>query len=161
MNKLSLPSFRLKRHLWPALATFASVIGASFAYLLTASPVYETNARLILDERRVSVSELGRTLSEVPNSVPGGPSPIATQAELVKSQQVLRRAIDQVFGQGNGESLKAAPTVEKLSRDLRVKIIPATNILELTYKNQDKELAKNSLTLLQKLWWRKMPDQFD
>ncbi|MGA7935099.1 MAG: polysaccharide biosynthesis tyrosine autokinase [Kovacikia sp.] len=152
MNQLLLPSFRLKRHLWPALATFASVIGASFAYLLTASPIYETSARLILDERRVSVSELGRTLSEVPNSVPGGPSPIATQAELVKSQQVLRRAIDQVFSQGNGESLNSAPngapTVEKLSKDLRVKIIPATNILELIYKNQNPELAKKVLNAI-------------
>ncbi|UBF27323.1 polysaccharide biosynthesis tyrosine autokinase [Kovacikia minuta CCNUW1] len=148
MNKLSLPSFRLKRHLWPALATFASVIGASFAYLLTASPIYETTARLILDERRVSVSELGRTLSEVPNSVPGGPSPIATQAELVKSQQVLRRSLDQVFGQGSGESLNNAPTVEKLTKDLRVKIIPATNILELSYKNQNPELAKKLLNAI-------------
>jgi succinoglycan biosynthesis transport protein ExoP len=148
MNKLSLPSFRLKRHLWPALATFASVIGASFAYLLTASPIYETTARLILDERRVSVSELGRTLSEVPNSVPGGPSPIATQAELVKSQQVLRRALDQVFGQGGGDSLRTAPTAEKLSKDLRVKIIPATNILELSYKNQNPEVAKKLLNAI-------------
>ena len=148
MNKLSLPSFRLKRHLWPALATFASVIGASFAYLLTASPIYETTARLILDERRVSVSELGRTLSEVPNSVPGGPSPIATQAELVKSQQVLRRALDQVFGQGGADSLRTAPTAEKLSKDLRVKIIPATNILELSYKNQNPEVAKKLLNAI-------------
>ncbi len=135
----SLPSV-LKRHRWPALATFASVIGASIAYLVVAPPVYEVTARLILDDKQVSVSQLGRDLSQVPSGTPGGPNPIANQAELVKSQRVLKRAVDKVFPQGPG-SPKSKKAITSLGKGLKVKIVPATNILELSYQDQDPALA--------------------
>jgi capsular exopolysaccharide synthesis family protein len=133
-------SLVLKRHFLPALATFVSVIGASLFYLSTTSPRYETSMRLIIDERGVSVSELGQALSEFSDTTPGGANPIATQAELVKSQQVLRRALAIAFPEGT-DSSQPLPTPGELSADLQVKIIPATNILELSYQNPDPEMA--------------------
>jgi len=139
----SLPSV-LKRHRWPALATFASVIGASIAYLSVAPPVYQVTARLMLDDKNVSVSELGRDLSQVSSGTPGGPSPIANQAELVRSQRVLKGAVNKVFPQG-AESSQGKQAVEELSEGLKVKIVPATNILELSYQGKDPVLATKLL----------------
>ncbi|NEO20071.1 MAG: polysaccharide biosynthesis tyrosine autokinase [Moorea sp. SIO1F2] len=130
----------LKRRFWPALATFASVIGASIAYLVYTSPVYEVKARLMLDNKQVSVSPLGRDLSQLPNRGPGGANPIANQAELVKSQRILQQAIDQVFSQ-YVSNLVTKITPKELKKDLTVKNIPATNILEISYQNQNPELA--------------------
>ena len=139
----SLPSV-LIRHRWPAIATFVSVVGGSLAYLAVAPRMYVTSARLMLDDKRVSVSELGRDITQLPSGTPGGPSPIASQAELVKSQRVLKRALAKAFPQGANtpESIKAAG---ELSSGLKVKIVPATNILELSYQNRDPVLAAKLL----------------
>ena len=46
----------LKRRALPALVTFTAVIGGAAAYLTVTPRLYEASARLIQDDRRVSVS---------------------------------------------------------------------------------------------------------
>jgi len=142
-NISSLPSV-LKRHRWPAIATFASVIGASIAYMVFAPPLYKVTARLMLDDKKVSVSELGRDLSQLPSGAPGGPSPIANQAELVRSQRVLKRSVGKIFPQG-ADSSQGKLVTKELKKGLKVKIVPATNILELSYQDRDPVLATRLL----------------
>lgn len=136
---LSLASV-LQRRAWPALATFASVIGASIAYLVVTPSVYEVKGRLILDEKQVSVSELGRDLSQLSSHTPGGSSPLATQAEFIKSQRVLKEALNEVVLSGK-ESSTSLPPVKEFRKTLKVKLIPATNILELSYENEEPKVA--------------------
>jgi polysaccharide biosynthesis transport protein len=130
----------LKRRALPALVTFTAVIGGAFAYLAVTPRLYEASARLIQDDRRVSVSELGRDLTQVSSGTPGGPSPLANQAELVKSQRVLEQAMAIA-------SVKSTSKITsgELKKGLGVKIVPATNILELSYKSKDPELAAQLL----------------
>ena len=138
----------------PAGATFVAVIGGAFTYLTVTPRVYETSARLMLDEQQASVSELGRDLSQVANSTPGGPSPLADQAELVKSQRVLEKAIEIFNSQYKAEPEqnfgKDGLTSEYLHKNLSVKIVPATNILQLTYENKDPALAAKLLNSVSK-----------
>ena len=129
----------LKRRFLPAFITFASVIGGAIAYLIFTPPVYEVTAKLLVDDKRLSVSELGRDLVQLPNNRNDAAKPSATQAELIKSQRVLARAVEQVFP--DESSPQQEQRVEKLSKKLEVAIIPATNILELNYKNENGELA--------------------
>jgi capsular exopolysaccharide synthesis family protein len=133
----------LKRRAIPALATFAAVIAGAIAYLQMAPRKYETSARLILDDKRVSVSELGRDLTQLRSGTPGGPNPLADQAELIKSQRVLQKAIAQVVSQSQASSPETALTTGEFRQDLKVKIVPATNILEVSYENEDPVLATN------------------
>ncbi len=131
----SLPTV-LKRRSLPALATFAAVIGGAVVYLTFAPRMYQASARLMLDDKRVSVSDLGRDLTQVPVGIPGGPSPLADQAELAKSQPVLERSLAKVFSEPQSQT-----TIKQFSQDLRVKIVPATNILVLSYQAQDPIMA--------------------
>ncbi len=136
----------LKRRALPALVTFTAVIGGAVAYLTVTPRLYQASARLIQDDRRVSVSELGRDLTQVSSGTPGGPSPLANQAELVKSQGVLERAIALAsFKSTNSGSPTSKITSVELNKGLGVKIVPATNILELSYKSKDPELAAKLL----------------
>lgn len=142
----------LRRRSLPALATFAAVIGGAVAYLSVTPRLYETSARLMLDEKQVSVSELGRDLTQIANTMPGGPSPLADQAELVKSQRVLQKAIE-IFNARYPQSRvedkqsfgKDGLTPEYLRKNLTVKIVPATNILQIGYENQNPVLAARLL----------------
>ena len=135
MNRMPLASV-LRRNFWNALITFASVIGASFLYLKITPPVYEGSARLILDDRRISVSELGQALAA--NPVAGNANPIATQAELLTSERVLKRAVTLLAQQDPAQKVLS---IGELSSGLKVKIVPATNILELNYKSSSAKLV--------------------
>ncbi len=146
-RSLSSLSSAWQRRKLPALATFVSVIAGSFVYLSHSPLLYEVKGRLILEERQVSVSEVGRDLSQLPSSVPGGSNPLATQAELIKSKDILHRALDKVILSG-AKSSQGKAVSKNLRKNLKVKIIPATNILELSYQDEDPQLASELLNAI-------------
>ncbi|MGH7999920.1 MAG: GumC family protein [Brasilonema sp.] len=139
----------LKRRSIPAIAAFVAVIGGAIAYLTVTPSKYEAYARLMQDDKRVSVSELGRDLTQVSANAPGI-SPLADQAELIKSQRVLERAIAIAFPQTKGDVSQSPVSTAELSYNLKVKIVPATNILELSYQSRDPELAAKLLNAISK-----------
>lgn len=129
----------LGRRGFPAITVFAAVIGASFAYLKVTPQLYETSARLMLEDKKASVSELGRDLTQI-NSSGVGRNPLADQAELLKSQTVLQQAIDKIKPQ-KGDSTEKELTPSDIKSKLKVVIVPATNILELRYQSPDPQQA--------------------
>ncbi len=137
----------LKRRSLPAFAAFVGVIGGAIAFLAVTPSKYEAYARLMQDDKRVSVSELGRDLTQVSSNAPGI-SPLADQAELVKSQRVLERAVAIAFPQIKGNLSQSPVTTTELSHNLKVKIVPATNILELSYQSQNPQLAAKLLNAI-------------
>ena len=126
----------IKRNLWNALLTFTAVVGASYVYLKVTPQVYEGSVRLILDDRRLSVSEIGQAIAS--NPTPGNANPIATQAELITSERVLKRANLLLTASGLTEK---APEPGEIASALKVKIVPATNILEVYYSNRDPKVV--------------------
>lgn len=138
MNQvLSLPLI-LKRRLFPAIAVFAAALGSAALYLSTVEPLYVASARLIVDERRGSISELGQELTASRTDPPGGANPLATESEFLRSQKVAERAVELLSVSNlEGDEPSAGAIVSRLS----VKIIPATNILEVSYKTSKPEQA--------------------
>lgn len=126
----------IKRNLWNALLTFTAVVGASYVYVKATPPVYEGSVRLILDDRRSSVSELGQAIAS--NTAPGNANPIATQAELIASERVLKRAAILLAASGLDDKV---PDPGSIASALKVKIVPATNILEVYYSNRDPKVV--------------------
>ncbi|MEL6853828.1 MAG: polysaccharide biosynthesis tyrosine autokinase [Cyanobacteria bacterium J06607_13] len=135
-----------KRYWWVAIPAFLATMGGALAYLAIAPRIYEATVRLSVEDERTSVSNIGQTLTETDEL--GGANPIVTQAEVVRSQGVLRAALDryrELSGQpaesGNGQAQTGqendVPTVDHLERELIVDIIPATNIVEVTYRSTD------------------------
>ena len=138
----------LKRNAIPALITFGAVIGSAWFYAQKAPKIYEASARMMLDDRSKSVSELGRALTKLPDNVPGGSSAIANQAELIKSEKVLKRALKKILPQGRMDDLDRQLTVGQLSRTIKVKILPATNLLDVSYQHTDPELVAKVLNAI-------------
>lgn len=120
-----------------ALLTFTSVVVGTQVYLWTAPRVYESSAQLILDEKRVSVSELGRDLAQISGNSANSTSPLANQAELVKSEPILNTTISKL----NVTKL----TTEELKKALKVTILPGTSILKLTYQSDSPTSATQVL----------------
>lgn len=126
----------VKRYWWAALVAFTSVFGTSVAYLATTPKLYETSARLIVEDKKISVSNLGQAITEIDTA--SSADPIVTQAELVKSQGVLQQALE-IYQQETAQPAEQLPSIADLQAGIRVKIIPATNILELAYISEDPE----------------------
>lgn len=132
----------LKRHYLTAFTAFAATLGAAYIYAWRTTPLYETSVRLMIDEQRVSVSELGQALAEIQESRDS--DPFVIQAELVKSQQVLQRALNNL----SGNAAQSLPSPEVVSANLRVAVVPATNILELHYRDPNPEQAVRILNAI-------------
>jgi polysaccharide biosynthesis transport protein len=141
-------SSTLKRNAIPALITFGAVIGSAWFYAQKAPKIYESSARMMLDDRSKSVSELGRALTKLPDNVPGGSSAIATQAELMRSERVLKRALETLLPPGQPDDPDRQLTVGALSRTIKVKILPATSLLDVTYQHTDPKLVKDVLNAI-------------
>lgn len=138
-------------------------MGGAVLYLMLAPKLYEAAVRLAVEDERTSVSDIGQTLTETDDV--GGSNPIVTQAEVVKSQGVLRSALqiyqakagagatddlarspesdaDNLDASQNPSSTDAVspaemPTVATLMQGLQVDIIPGTNILEISYQDEN------------------------
>ncbi|OKH54928.1 chain-length determining protein [Calothrix sp. HK-06] len=134
-----------KRRSLPAFLTLSAVIAGAVTYLAVAPRMYETSSRLMVDDKGVSVSDFGRSITQLNAGTPGGASALGDQAELIKSQQVLEKALTALKANSQTASQAEKTTLKKLSRDLKVKIIPATNILELSYKASDPVFAARLL----------------
>ncbi len=143
MDNLSSILPPIKRHWLPALLTFSSVMGGAVLYLMTVSPTYQSSVRLAVENSEVSVSEIGQALAG-PGRVSNSTDPMATQAELVKSERVLGTALAQEAN-ARQKSLDQLPDIWALRKDLEVTVVPATNILEITHRNPEAKLTASLL----------------
>jgi polysaccharide biosynthesis transport protein len=140
-NVSSIPSI-FWRHRWSAITTFAAVICGAILYIAVTPPKYEATIRVMLNNKQLSVSDIGRDLATLPN-LPET-NPVATEAELARSQRVLKQALSQLPLKG----IKDLPTSDTVKNDLKVTTVPATNILEMSYKSQNPLLTFSMLNAI-------------
>ena len=137
----ALSAFR--RHGLIVTAAFISASVGSIAYLILTPPTYVSSARIMLDDGEAPVSDLGRSLTQLES--PGtGSDPLATQSELITSEAVYARALEKL----ESDDIVVPDTTGVLDANLKVRIIPATNILELNYSDHDPEIAANILNAI-------------
>ena len=129
----------LKRRYPPALMGFSGVLLGAALYLIFVQRTYQATASIILEDRQESISELGKNLSSVLESREY--SPLASQLELVRSKSVLNSALENVAQKKDGYLTKQI-SANAIRESLEIKIIPNTNILEVSYVNSDPELAQ-------------------
>ena len=156
-------SFLLVSTLWSALkrralfvtAVFISASVGSIAYLVVTPPTYVSRARIMLTEgEEAVVSDLGRSLTESQLDSPGaGADPLATQSELITSEAVYSKTLERLEADGVSESqvsqgFSGWPLSVILDENLRVRVIPATNILELRFSHRDPKIAADILNAI-------------
>jgi capsular exopolysaccharide synthesis family protein len=141
-----LPTIFYRRRL-PALATFISVMLGALAYIVFAPRTYEAEVRLMLDSKQLSLAgETGRELTQESARIDS--NPVATQAELARSQKVLRQAIYEAYTGNEGSSKAEPPTLDQLRKQLKIKTVPATSILEIKYSSKDPLITAKLLNAL-------------
>ncbi|MDJ0600697.1 MAG: Wzz/FepE/Etk N-terminal domain-containing protein, partial [Crocosphaera sp.] len=137
----------LNRRKWLGLTTFSAVITGAMTYLLLVPTEYRVKTKLMVNEQQTGISELGKDL-QLSTYQTRQSDPLATLAELAKSKRILNPAFKDIFPP-KIDSPEVISLRKNLTKKLGVKIVPATNILELTYQYKDPEIAAtvlNSIT---------------
>jgi len=130
----------LSRRGLSAAVIFAATVVSAYVFARELPPQYQATSRLILDERQSSVTELGQQLSELPE-FGGTVNPLATLAELVTSQRVLELTYASLEAAEIPGVAEQFPQKEVVEEKLKISVLPATNILELTFTGDDPELT--------------------
>ena len=133
------------RHRWPAIAVFSSVIVGAISYVILTPRLYQSTARLMLNERpAVSVSELGRDISQ---QLGTGAIPLATQEELIGSKNILEAAL-LTYEQQGGQQFEPPLSIANIDDGLEVSAIPGTLILQIKLESIDPELSAKFLNII-------------
>lgn len=130
-----------KRHWFPAVAIFSSVVALSAFYAFKKTPIYRTQGQLLFEEDKAS-SLIGLESSQKGSSQGSGLTSVErmldTQIRVLYSEPVLKRTVEQV----NKNKLRGLPLeVEDLKAGLSIRNVIDTNVIQVAYQSTNPEVA--------------------
>jgi polysaccharide biosynthesis transport protein len=139
----------LKRRWLPAALVMASIFGLATAYTLKQKPVYEAEGKLRLDKNSSasSLSGLDDKLGGLGqlSGLTNLSNPLETEAQVITSNLVVEKTIaDLNLKNDKGEKL----TKENFVKQLNVKAIKGTDVMQISYKSTDSQEAANTINAL-------------
>ncbi|MEL6441270.1 MAG: polysaccharide biosynthesis tyrosine autokinase [Cyanobacteria bacterium J06621_8] len=129
----------LKRRWIPATATFAIVVALGVLKSLSEPKTYEAESKLLIqrNDRTVALTSLDSNAGEI-KGLTQESDPLITEGEIIRSRPIIEELIEELdLRNDEGELLKYDNLVEKIS----VKPIPATDIIQVSFANEDPEFA--------------------
>ena len=128
----------LKRRWIPATVTFACLVVGANIWSSSLPQIYEARAKLLIQvDRSAKLTGLENSTGEIRRSGINS-DPLATEAQIVRSRPIIEKIIKELDLRNDAGKLLKYGAVAK---DLEVKSINGTDILSLTYANEDPELA--------------------
>ncbi|MDB9323331.1 polysaccharide biosynthesis tyrosine autokinase [Nodularia spumigena CS-591/04] len=130
----------VKRRWLLIVIIIGSVFGITSFVTFNQKPIYEAEGKLIFDKQN-SVSSL-TGLSEGVGELSGltsSSNPLETQAEIIRSHPLIEKTIvDLQLKDQEGEPLR----IDNFLGSLKVNAVRGTDVLQLSYRSVDPELAK-------------------
>ena len=126
--------FTLKRFWLPALGTFSLVVSLATLIAVKQETVYQAEAKLWFKTNRgLALTGSGKDIDIGRlEALTLQNTPLDTQAEIVRSIPVLQEVV---------ESLKLNITPQQLARQLKVKAVVGTDVLQIAYQSHDPKLS--------------------
>lgn len=132
----------LKRRWLPVSIVFLAVMGLSIVRTMLQTPVYQATGQLVLKKNATSsLTGVGNQLGQLENSVSG--RPMGTEVAVVRSLPIAERTIN---------SLRLDINPLTFLKNLQVKNIEDTDILEISYTDTDPKKASSIVNTLMKIY---------
>lgn len=131
--------FVLKRRWIPATATFVGIVTLAVIKSLSAPEIYQAEAKILikLEDRFSELIGLQDSSGEL-KGLTNDSDPLATEAEIVRTRPIIDKLIKELdLRDDEDKPLK----YDDIAWGLSVTTIPGTDILQLTYADQDPEFA--------------------
>lgn len=129
----------LKRHWVKALAVFVFVLMISIGFTLIVKPIYRAEGKLLIKRKdaTTSITGLGKEIGQIDSLARQG-SPIDTESEVLISAPLATKTISELkLKDDEGELLGQ----EEFLNNVEVKNTRGTDILGITYKSPNPDLA--------------------
>jgi capsular exopolysaccharide synthesis family protein len=128
----------LQRRWMTAVGVFGAVVTLALLYAFSTKPTYTAQASVLIKTNRTSsLTGLGEDLGRLESLVQEN-SPTDTQAKIVISVPVIQETITSLsLKNDQGEPL----TVEDLLENFTVEAVKGTDVLEVSYTDEDPQLA--------------------
>ncbi len=141
----------LKRRWLAALAVFGPVTAVSVVMAFMHKPEYEAQGKILLKINRTpSLTGVGEELGEVDRPLADKGNPLNTEVEIIHSIPLVEQTITALnLKNENGIPPKAQTLIKK---QLDVKNIGTTNILEVSYKSSNPQEAAAVVNKLMSLY---------
>ncbi len=131
-----------KRRWLPTSIVFGLLLALSIVRTLLEMPIYQTAGQLVLKKNPTStLTGVGNQLGQLESSVSG--RPLGTEVAVLRSVPIAERTI-------NALHLNVNPLV--FLKDLQVKNLENTDILELSYTDTDPRKAASIINTLMKIY---------
>jgi capsular exopolysaccharide synthesis family protein len=141
----------LKRRWFPALAVFGSCTAIAIAMASMQKPAYEAQGKILLKINRTpSLTGVGQELGELDRPLADKGNPLNTEVEIIRSVPLVQQTITALnLKDENNLPLKPRTLIKK---QLDVKNIGTTNVLEISYQSTDPEEAAAVVNKLMNLY---------
>lgn len=129
----------LKRRWLTTTVVIGSVFGLTGLVTFSQKPVYQAHGKLLLKQQSgsSSLTGLSQNVGEL-NGLTNTSNPIETEAEVIRSNPLIKETIDRVQLRGkNGKPLE----INAFLTNLNVTGVQGTDVMEISYKSGDPEQA--------------------
>ena len=127
----------IKRHWIPATATFAGIVTLSLVAALASEDVYEAKSELLIKPEQAGIGDISKSKKEENRTILDK-DPIETEAGILGSRTIVEQVIaDLDLKADNGKPL----TYKAASKALTVQPKMGTDILEISYEDEDPDVA--------------------
>ena len=127
----------IRRHWIPATATFAGIVTLSLVAAFASKDVYEAKSELLIKPEQESIGDI-RTGETKDRRVVPDKDPIETEASILGSRTIVEKVIEEL----DLKTDKGKPiTYKKASKALNVQPKIGTDLLEISYENEDPDVA--------------------
>lgn len=128
----------LKRRWLPAAAVFSCVVAGATVFASLQEPEYAASGKLLFKKTQTaSITGLGEQVGEL-DSIVSKSNLLNTEIEIIRSVPFIQKTITALgLKNENGTPLKP----QALTKNIVLKNIPATDVLQLSYEGNDPEQA--------------------
>ena len=141
------------------ILTFLIIVGGAVAYILLATPLYRSDATLLVRFGNNLVPNIGNGRDPAPQQLASNErhEVLASDGELLKSTDLIRTVIDKVglaalypkiAANEDSPQLKIASAQQSFTSDLVVDVSGTSDAINLSYLNHDPMLAHQAMQLL-------------
>jgi polysaccharide biosynthesis transport protein len=128
----------LQRRWLPAISIFGVIVTSVSMYAFSLKPTYEARGSVLVKTDRTStLTGLGENVGKLEPLTREG-NPLETQAKIVESVPILQETIKTLkLRDKKGKPLE----IDTLEKTLKVKAAPGTDVLEISYSDNNPRLA--------------------
>lgn len=139
----------LKRRWFPGTAIFVTVVGLAIPKAFLLKPSYEAKGKLMLKLNHTpSLTGVGQGIGELAPLTQTG-NPVSTEIEIIHSIPLVQKTITVLnLRDDNGNPVKP----DKLQKKIKVKIVGATDVVEISYTNNEPQKAADVVNTLMNLY---------